>query len=176
MTLTNVVRTIFFHLRNGQKIVRTTFVRVIVTNVVRTIFWPLRKWKKIVRTTFVRVIYTHSHKSVPYPRFYSIRKNRKAILNRWLGVWIPLKCYWWVFFFSRTKTNATHYLPVNLTTCEMLCSLTTHCLGSSCHFESSIRQRISRGHKRRPFEAIWVEFRIIFELTSRRSWRFNTEA
>ena len=31
MTLTNVVRTIFYHLRNGQKIVRTTFVRVIVT-------------------------------------------------------------------------------------------------------------------------------------------------
>ena len=31
MTLTNVVRTIFVHLRNGQKIVRTTFVRVIVT-------------------------------------------------------------------------------------------------------------------------------------------------
>ena len=31
MTLTNVVRTIFDHLRNGQKIVRTTFVRVIVT-------------------------------------------------------------------------------------------------------------------------------------------------
>ena len=31
MTLTNVVRTIFYHLRNGQKIVHTTFVRVIVT-------------------------------------------------------------------------------------------------------------------------------------------------
>ena len=31
MTLTNVVRTIFYHLRNGPKIVRTTFVRVIVT-------------------------------------------------------------------------------------------------------------------------------------------------
>ena len=31
MTLTNVVRTIFDHLRNGKKIVRTTFVRVIVT-------------------------------------------------------------------------------------------------------------------------------------------------
>ena len=31
MTLTNVVRTIFDHLRNGQKIVRTTFVNVIVT-------------------------------------------------------------------------------------------------------------------------------------------------
>ena len=31
MTLTNVVGTIFDHLRNGQKIVCTTFVRVIVT-------------------------------------------------------------------------------------------------------------------------------------------------
>ena len=31
MTLTNVVRTIFYHLRNGQKIVCTTFVRLIVT-------------------------------------------------------------------------------------------------------------------------------------------------
>ena len=35
MTLTNVVRTIFVHLRNGQKIVRTTFVRVIVTKPLR---------------------------------------------------------------------------------------------------------------------------------------------
>ena len=33
-------------------------VTMTLTNVVRTIFWPLRKWKKIVRTTFVRVIVT----------------------------------------------------------------------------------------------------------------------
>ena len=38
MTLTNVVRTIFYHLRNGQKIVRTTFVRVIVTKALHVSF------------------------------------------------------------------------------------------------------------------------------------------
>ena len=70
MTLTNVVRTIFYHLSPGhkypyerrtndfltiyvmvKKIVRTAFARVFVTK-------ALRNGQKIVRTTFVRVIVT----------------------------------------------------------------------------------------------------------------------
>ena len=37
-TLTNVVRTIFDHLRNGKKIVRTAFARVFVTKALIPLF------------------------------------------------------------------------------------------------------------------------------------------